>query len=86
MLAGDALRLSVHERLADGRLFLAGGRLVVLQGTGRPCTVCGGAITKDSTEWNEKGSGDRSALAHTECYKLWWEESRRLPRPSLGRR
>jgi len=67
----------VRERLADGRLFFAGGVSVVRRGTGRPCTVCGEAITKGSTEWEEEGSGDRSALAHDECYKLWREESRR---------
>jgi hypothetical protein len=79
---------SVRERLADGRLFPAGGISTVRRGTGRPCNVCGRAIPKRDNEHqveHETGKGrDRTttfALAHADCYRLWREESRRMQPP-----
>ena len=46
----EELRVSVRERLADGRLPWASGSSTVRQGTGRPCNVCGTAIAKGSLE------------------------------------
>jgi hypothetical protein len=75
-LPDEALRQSVRERLADGRLFWPSGISVVRRGTGRPCNVCGKAIWKDSTERQVDGPRETYALAHEDCYKIWREESR----------
>jgi hypothetical protein len=79
--ADDELRRSVREQLADGRLFWASGGATVRRGTGRPCTVCGEPIAKDSVEREIRGPGDRYALTHEDCYRIWREESRRLQSP-----
>ena len=73
----ETLRLSVRERLADGRLFPAGSLSVARRGTGRPCDVCGRAITRDTVEREIDGPGDTRGLAHEDCYRIWREESRR---------
>ena len=73
----DTLRQSVRERLADGRLFLAGSISVARRGTDRPCLVCGKAITRDTVEREVEGPGDMHGLAHEDCYRIWREESRR---------
>jgi hypothetical protein len=72
----ETLRRSVRERLADGRLFPAGSLSVARRGTGRPCAVCGSAITRDTVEREIDGPGDSRGLAHEDCYKVWREESR----------
>lgn len=75
--ADAEFRQSVRERLADGRLFLAGGVSTLRRGTGRPCVVCGKAIT-DTQEHEVEGDGlTPTALAHPDCYRVWREESRR---------
>lgn len=79
--ADDELRRSVREQLADGRLFWASGGSTVRRGTGRPCTVCGKPIANDSVEREIRGPGDRDALTHEDCYRIWREESRRLQSP-----
>ena len=78
----EPLRQSIRERLADGRLPSASGVSTARRGTGRPCNVCGKAITPDTPEHEVEGRGDTYALAHPDCYKLWREESRRrTPQP-----
>lgn len=78
----EPLRRSVRERLADGRLFLAGGGSTVRRGTGRPCNVCGKAIAKDSIEREVPGGRETYALAHEDCFRIWREESRREQPPA----
>ena len=78
---GDVLRQSVRARLADGRLFVAGGMSVARRGTGRPCVVCGAGITRDTVEREVEGPADARGLAHEECYRIWREESRRTGTP-----
>ena len=73
----DTLRQGVRERLADGRLFLAGSMSVARRGTDRPCLVCGKAITRDTVEREVEGPGETHGLAHEDCYRIWREESRR---------
>jgi hypothetical protein len=80
-LTDDELRQRIRERLADGRLFRAGGGSTVRAGTRRPCNVCGKAIEKDSTEREVQGGTDTDALAHEHCFRLWREESRRQKPP-----
>jgi ribosomal protein L24E len=77
----EPLRQSIRERLADGRLPIASGVSTVRQGTGRPCNVCGKAITPGTPEHEVEGRGDTYALAHPDCYKLWREESRKRSQP-----
>jgi hypothetical protein len=77
----EPLRRSIRERLADGRLPSASGVSTSRRGTGRPCNVCGKAITPDTPEHEVEGPGDAYALAHPDCYKLWREESRRRSQP-----
>jgi hypothetical protein len=78
--ADDEFREQVRKRLADGRLFLAGGVSLLRRGSGRPCNVCGQAITH-TQEHEVEGRGDTYALAHPDCYRVWREESRRLQSP-----
>jgi hypothetical protein len=78
--AEEDFRQRVRERLADGRLFLAGGVSTLRRGSGRPCNVCGKAIT-DTQEHEVEGRGDTYALAHPDCYRIWREESRRMQPP-----
>lgn len=80
-LPTEALRQDVRERLGDGRLFPAGSLSVARRGTGRPCDVCGKAITKDTVEREVEGPGDTRGLAHEDCYKIWRDESRGLGVP-----
>lgn len=84
-LPAEPSRHSIRERLADGRLFLAGSMSVARRGTGRPCVVCGKAITRDTVEREVEGPGDVSGLAHEDCYRIWREESRRGNRPESTR-
>lgn len=77
----DELRQSIRERLVDGRLFGAYGGSTVRRGTGRPCTLCGKAIGKDSTEREVQGDKGTYALAHEDCFRFWREESRRQKSP-----
>ena len=79
--SNEALRQSVRERLADGRLFVAHGVSTLRRGTGRPCNVCGKAIT-ETQEHEVEGRGGTYALTHPDCYHLWREESRRIQPPS----
>jgi hypothetical protein len=81
----DTLRQSVRERLADGRLFLAGSMSVARRGTDRPCVVCGKAITPDTVEREVEGPSDTHGLAHEDCYRIWREESRRSGPPESTR-
>jgi len=80
-LGDEALRQSIRERLADGRLFWAYGGSTVRRGTGRPCNLCGKAILNESTEREVQGDKGAYALAHEDCFRIWREESRREPRP-----
>jgi hypothetical protein len=82
-LPAEALRLSVRERLAGGRLFPAGSLSVARRGTGRPCDVCGRVITHDTVERELDGPGEARGLAHEDCYKVWREESRRARGPEI---
>ena len=77
----DELRVSVRERLADGRLPWASGSSTVRQGTGRPCNVCGRAIAKGSLEREVPGERGAYALAHDDCYRIWREELQRVQSP-----
>jgi hypothetical protein len=77
---GEDFRRGVRERLADGRLFLASGVSTLRRGSGRPCNVCGKAIT-ETQEHEVEGRGDTYALAHPDCYRVWREESRRMRPP-----
>ena len=78
--ADEALRQSVRERLADGRLFWPSGAATVRRGTGRACNVCGTVIAKESIEREVQGPKDGFVLTHEDCYRIWREESRR-PEP-----
>lgn len=78
--ADEEFRQRVRERLADGRLFLAGGVSTLRRGSGRPCNACGKAIT-NTQEHVVEGPGESYALAHPDCYRVWREESRRLRPP-----
>ena len=80
-LPTEALRQSVRERLAAGRLFPAGSLSVARRGTGRPCDVCGRVITHDTVERELDGPGEARGLAHEDCYKVWREESRHARGP-----
>lgn len=80
-LLPEALRQDVRERLGDGRLFPASSLSVARRGTGRPCDVCGRAITRDTVEREVEGPGDARGVAHEDCYKIWRDESRRLGVP-----
>jgi hypothetical protein len=76
--ADAEFRQGVRKRLADGRLFLASGVSTLRRGTGRPCIVCGKAIT-DTQEHEVEGDGVApTALADPDCYRVWREESRRV--------
>jgi hypothetical protein len=76
--ADEEFRQRVRKRLAEGRLFLASGVSTLRRGTGRPCIVCGKAIT-DTQEHEVEGDGLAPvALAHPDCYRVWREESRRM--------
>ena len=74
-----ALRQSVRERLADGRLFRpVDGVSVARRGSGRGCIVCGRAIEPVQEEREVEGRDGAVALAHAaDCYRIWREESRR---------
>jgi hypothetical protein len=79
--AEEGFRERLRKRLAEGRLFLASGVSTLRRGTGRPCIVCGKAIT-DTQEHEVEGDGlAPTALAHPDCYRVWREESRRLRPP-----
>ena len=79
--ADEEFRQGVRKRLAEGRLFLASGVSTLRRGTGRPCIVCGKAIT-DTQEHEVEGEGVTPvALAHPDCYRVWREESRRMKMP-----
>jgi hypothetical protein len=72
--ADEEFRQGVRKRLAEGRLFLASGVSTLRRGTGRPCIVCGKAIT-DTQEHEVEGDGLAPvALAHPDCYRVWREE------------
>lgn len=82
----EHLRASVRERLADGRLLWGYGASTVRRGSGRPCDVCGTAITIGSVEREVQGDPGwrgkrRRALAHDDCYRLWRQECLRLQSP-----
>jgi hypothetical protein len=79
----EALRQSIRDRLADGRLFWAYGGSTVRRGTGRACDICGKAISRDSVEREVQGGREAYALVHEDCFRIWREESRRQ-RPSAG--
>ncbi len=81
----ESLRQSVRERLADGRLPLAGSISVARRGTGRRCDVCGTPITRDTVEREVEHAADGHGLAHDECYRTWREESRRADASDLTR-
>jgi hypothetical protein len=77
----EEFRQQVRQRLADGRLFPASGVSTLRRGTGRPCIVCGKAIT-DTQEHEVEGERVAPvALAHPDCYRVWREESRRMQPP-----
>jgi hypothetical protein len=84
-LPTEASRREIRERLADGRLFPAGSMSVARRGTGRPCVVCGKAITRDTVEREVESPDVVPGLAHEDCYKIWREESRRGDRPESTR-
>ena len=73
------------RHIAGGRLFPAGSMSVARRGTGRPCLVCGKAITRDTVEREVEGPDAVPGLAHEDCYKIWREESRRGDRPESTR-
>ena len=76
--ADSAFRERVRIRLLEGRLPFAGGVSTLRRGTGRPCIVCGKAIT-DTLEHEVDGDGGgHTALAHPDCYRVWREESRQV--------
>jgi hypothetical protein len=81
----EELRQSIRDRLADGRLFWAHGGSTVRRGTGRPCDICGKAITWDSVEREVQGGREAYVLVHEDCFRIWREESRRRqPPPAPG--
>ena len=83
--SAERFRQSVRERLADGRLPLAGSVSVARRGTGRVCDVCGTPITRDTVEREIQHAADPRGFAHEECYLIWREESRRADPSDLTR-
>ena len=81
----ETLRQSVRERIADGRLPLAGSVSVARRGTGRACDVCSAPITRDAVEREVEHATEGHGFAHEECYRVWREESRRADSPEPTR-
>jgi hypothetical protein len=84
-LSPEALRQSVRDRIADGRLPLAGSVSVARRGTGRRCDVCGVPITRESVEREVEHATGSHGFAHEDCYRVWREESRRADSPEPTR-
>jgi len=84
-LSPEVLRQTVRERLAGGRLPLAGSVSVARRGTGRTCDVCGAPITRETVEREVEHASESHGFAHEECYRIWREESRRADSPDPTR-
>jgi hypothetical protein len=76
---GDAVHVTVRERLKSGALFPAPRTIWMGQGTGRICFVCDAAITALKVE-AETTDGPATVRAHLECYTIWRQESDAMPK------
>lgn len=74
LLSTEQLRQQIRVRLAQRRLFLAGGVYRTRRGSGQPCLVCRRDVGRTEVECEFGGAGV-VLVAHEACYMLWREES-----------
>jgi hypothetical protein len=81
-MEGNFIRLSIREKLQDGRLPVnsissVGGR----PGDGEKCDACDDAITKEQLTVegiSDVSDGVRPITLHVGCFQLWEAERRAL--------
>ena len=77
------LRDRIRAWLAQGLLPAIDATAWAGPGTGQPCAVCRGVVEIGETEYEISCAGGH-LFAHRDCYTIWHEESRSLPRASAG--
>ncbi len=72
----SALRQTVRERLASGRLFPAPSKVWAGKGAGHVCVICATVISSAEIALEHEVVAPATIWAHMPCYSIWREESK----------